>query len=145
MRKIVELIMTAVMCLTLTSCMTATAVEAEPTSDVTIDIIIRHGRPFFNEYGYVTYYLYQGSYYYPMHSYERGIYQFHRYHAPLRYSEYIRHYKPYHGSMHGFRHNMPHRRQVINGRFGHGIPSGHFRTPSHGGRNIGGGHVGRRR
>lgn len=84
MKKIISIIATLIMCMTLSSCLTTTAAEYDGYyygNKVDVNILVTYGKPFYNAEGLLLYYLYNNMYYYPY--YTGGVYYFYRYHKPL--------------------------------------------------------------
>lgn len=92
MKKIIGILVSLMLCFTLTSCVTtATAQIDDMYDDVDISVVVTYGTPFYNTDGLIIYYLYRDMFYYPY--FYRDRYYLHRYHRPLP-PERLRMYRP---------------------------------------------------
>lgn len=92
MKKIIGILVSLMLCFTLTSCVTtATAQTDDMYDDVDISVVVTYGTPFYNTEGLIIYYLYRDMFYYPYFYHNR--YYLHRYHRPLP-PERLRMYRP---------------------------------------------------
>lgn len=116
MKKIIGILVSLMMCFTLTSCVaTATAQVDDMYDDIDVSLVITYGTPFYNTEGLILYYIYRDMFYYPYIYHDR--YYFHRYRRPLPPNRSWR-YKPLPRDF--YMHNkpsMPPRRP--NGFIGH--------------------------
>lgn len=101
MKKIIGILVSLMLCFTLTSCVTtATAQVDDMYDDVDISVVVTYGTPFYNTEGLILYYVYRDMFYYPY--FYRDRYYLHRYHRPLP-PERLRMYRPVHRDF--YRHN----------------------------------------
>lgn len=92
MKKILNLIIVALMILTLTSCATMYAQDdIYTTTEPSVNIVVEYGIPYYTTNGLIAYYVYNGWYCYPY--YVNNIYRFHYYRKPLHPRE-MHHYRP---------------------------------------------------
>ena len=80
MKKIISILATLIMCLTLSSCLATTAMQHESgyyDNDVDVNVLISYGVPHYNSNGMLMYFVYRDMYYYPYYS--GGVYSFHRF------------------------------------------------------------------
>lgn len=111
MKKVFSFIITFVMCLSLTSCVTTAEAQTDgvyvSTDGVDVDVIITYGTPYYNTDGLLLYYIYRNYYYYPFYTADRWY--FRAYSRPLRYArpyprDFYRHRPPVnHGRPHDAR------------------------------------------
>lgn len=93
MKKILAILTTLIMCITLSSCVMTAQAQTEDDlyyDNIDVNVIVTNGRPYFNTNGYILYWVYRDLYYYPYY-YNDRLY-LHRYHRPLpphRMNRYI--------------------------------------------------------
>ena len=119
MKKIIGILISLIMCITLSSCVTTASAQVDDMyDDVDISVVVTYGTPFYNTEGLVIYYLYRNMFYYPYYYHNR--YYLHRYSRPLppnrlwRYRpvhrDFYKNYQPPRGRVGNFRLNEPPRR-----------------------------------
>lgn len=122
MKKIFGILVSLMMCFTLSSCITTAAAQIDDVyDDVDISVVVTYGTPFYNTEGLIVYYIYRDMFYYPYLYHNR--YYLHRYSRPLpperllRYRpvprNFYRNYPPRRGDI---RPNNPPRGRNENGR-----------------------------
>ena len=159
MKKIIVFLIGIVMLLNLSSCMAAFASDGIYNDEVDATVVISYGTPFYVN-DMISYYMYQGWYYYPYWSGDR--YYFHRYrnrlepghigawHRPIprgyQHNHRPRIYHPRHNhhSSPVMRPTPPTRHEPHNGAWRKPHNNGNFGTRPHGGNN-GTRHFGHRR
>ena len=111
MKKIISILITLLMCVSLSSCIATMQAQNDDVydDDVDINVVVTYGTPYYNSSGLLLYYLYRDYYYYPF--YYNNRYYFHRYHRPLPPSRMNRYrYRPVPRDF--YRHRPPHRYHV---------------------------------
>jgi len=127
MKKVFSFIITLVMCLSLTSCVTTAEAQTDgvyvSTDGVDVDVIITYGTPYYDAEGLLLYYIYRNYYYYPFYTADRWY--FRAYSRPLRYVRpyprdfyrhrpHVNHGRPYVGSHNNHRPNVGNHRPNSN-------------------------------
>lgn len=127
MKKVFSFIITLVMCLSLTSCVTTAEAQTDgvyvSTDGVDVDVIITYGTPYYNAEGLLLYYIYRNYYYYPFYTADRWY--FRGYSRPLHHSRpfardfyrhrpHVNHGRPYVGSHNNHRPNVGNHRPNSN-------------------------------
>ena len=109
MKKIIGILAALMMCLTLSSCVTAAQAQVDGVYDDNVDIsvVVNYGTPYYNVDGLILYYIYRDMYYYPYYYHNR--YYLHRYHRPLPLDR-MRIYRPVPRDF--YRHEQPRRYYV---------------------------------
>lgn len=119
MKKVLNLIIAALITLTITSCATIYAQDTVYSKgEPTVNVVIEYGTPYYTTNSLIAYYIYKGWYCYPY--YYNNMYGFHYYRKPLPYRD-IRHYRPMpRGYKHVPNYRAWHHRPNINHRMRHG-------------------------